>query len=82
MGNYRIIIDAVGGHGVDRTKKDGEIVNHYAEGLNTPDAKAKQMVDFLNHNGGGLISAKLIHWPGETGEVTDDLLTSIRTGNF
>lgn len=82
MGNFRIVIDAVGGHGVDRDKKDGEVVNHFAEGMQSPDAMAKQMVDFLKANGVTPDSAVLIHWPGENDEVVDDLLTGERKGNF
>lgn len=82
MGNFRIVIDAVGGHGVDREVKDGETVNHFAEGMQTPDALAKQMVNYLKANGIEPDSAKLIHWPEQTDEVTDDLLTGVRKGNF
>jgi len=82
MGNFRIVIDAVGGHGVDREVKDGEVVNHFAEGMQTPDALAKQMVNYLQANGIEPDSAKLVHWPGEESEVTDDLLTGVRKGNF
>lgn len=82
MGNFRIVIDAVGGHGVDRDVKHGEKVNHFSEGMQTPDALAKHFVQFLQANGIQPDSAKLIHWPGEEGEVVDDLLTGIREGNF
>lgn len=82
MGTFRIEIEAVGGHGVERDVKDGEVVNHFSEGMQTPDALAKHFVQFLESNGIHPDSAKLIHWPGQDGEVTDDLLTGIRTGNF
>ncbi len=82
MGNYRIVIDAVGGHGVDRSKKDGEVVNHYAEGRTTPDAIAKTLAHLASDLGLSINDAKLIHWPGEESEVTDNLLTGIRAGSF
>lgn len=82
MGNFRIVIDAVGGHGVDREIRDGEKVNHFSEGMQTPDAMAKMFVNFLKSNGIEPNSAKLIHWPGQEDEVIDDLLTGIRKGNF
>jgi hypothetical protein len=82
MGNFRIVINAVGGHGVDREVKEGEVVNHFAEGLQTPDAMAKLFVTFLQANGISPDSAELIHWPGEDSEVIDDLISSVRKGNF
>ena len=82
MGNFRIVINAVGGHGVDREVKEGEIVNHFTEGMTTPDAMAKHFVNYLQANGIQPDSAELIHWPGEESEVIDDLLTGVRKGNF
>ncbi len=82
MGNFKIEINAVGGHGQDRNKKDGEIVNFEAGGENTPDAIAKRFVDMLKGFGNSVQSATITHWPGEKGEVTDDLLSGKRTGNF
>ncbi len=83
MGNFRIVIDAVGGHGADRVAKDGEVVNFYKEGRNTPDALAKWLVDAFNWlNAGTVNSATFTHWPGEPGEVVDDLVSGKRSGNF
>ena len=83
MGSFRIEIQAVGGHGVDRTPKEGERVNFYKDGINTPDATAKQIVDMMTKLGYPIESAKLIHWPGDAGEVVDDLLSDTREkGNF
>ncbi len=71
MGNFRIVIDAVGGHGQDRGKKDGEVVDftkasdvHVDE--NTPEAIAKRCVDELKAKGTNVLSAKVYHWPGDT----------------
>ncbi len=83
MGNYRIIINGVGGHGVDREPKEGESVNFYKEGNTSPDAIAKQFVEILRFYNPTVDSAVLIHWPESEGEVTDDLLNSKRLkGNF
>jgi hypothetical protein len=83
MGTFKIEIIAVGGHGVDRGPKEGESINPYKEGSNTPDALAKSFVEMLKYSGTNVESAKLIHWPGETSEVTDDLLNGKREkGNF
>ncbi len=82
MGTFKIEITAVGGHGQDRGKKDGEKVNFYEGGRDQPDAIAKTLVETLRVFGSDVQQAKIIHWPGETGEVQDDLLTGIRKGNF
>lgn len=83
MGTFRIEIEAVGGHGVDREVKDGEIVNFYKDGRTTPDAVAKSFAEALKWVAGADVrSAKIIHWPGDKSEVTDDLMTGERRGNF
>lgn len=82
MGQFRIIITAVGGHGQDRSKKDGEVVNFFEGGHTSPDALAKMVTENLRAYGNNVEDAKIIHWPGSDTEVTDDLKTGIRTGNF
>jgi len=82
IGQFRIIITATGGHGVDRGKKDGEIVDFNADGEYTPDAIAKRLVNELKRFGATLKNASIVHWPETDGQVTDDLLTGIRKGNF
>lgn len=71
MGNFRIVIDAVGGHGQDRTKKNGEIVDFTKEGENyhsddTPEAITKRAVEELKAKGTNVLSAKVYHWPADT----------------
>lgn len=98
MGDFRIIIDAVGGHGQDREKKDGEKVNfgtYSAEGNNqSPEAIAEHFVKELQRNGVNVNSAKVVHWPSDNyggpekngrdpeKEIVDDLLTGIRKNSF
>lgn len=82
MGTFKIEIIAIGGHGVDRSKKNGEVVDFDAGGENTPDEIAKDFVNVLTANGVSIQSAKIVHWPGEPTEVSDDLVTGVRTGNF
>lgn len=82
MGNFTIEIKAVGGHGQDRSKKDGEVVNFYENGPQTPDAIAKTMVEVLKYSGSSVESATITHWPGGHGTVVDNLLTGKRSGNF
>jgi hypothetical protein len=78
---------SVGGHGQDRSKKNGEIVN-FKEGDSTdgiyksPDSIAKDFVDALIASGVMVEEASIIHWPGQPSEVHDNLLTGERTGNF
>lgn len=90
MGDFKIVIHAVGSHGVDREKKDGQVVDFHKEGPNTPDALAKEFVELLKSKGisfGQDGSATITHWPKEyynrekDGPV-DDLLTGTRKGNF
>lgn len=81
MGQYRIEITAVGGHGCQRELKDGQTV--YGCGhRGCPDCSARALVDELRRNGNTVESAKLTHWPGTTTEVQDDLLTKVRKGSF
>lgn len=79
MGNFRIIIEAVGGHGQDRNKKDGEQVD-FGEG--TPEAIAQKAVEELKAKGNNVERAYVHHWPGSGTDVIDNLLTNKRKGNF
>jgi hypothetical protein len=87
MGNFRITINAVGGHGVDRGKKNGEIVDFKAEDstdgkYQSPDSIAKDFVERLKASGSMVDDATIAHWPGQDCEVQDNLLTGERKGNF
>lgn len=90
MGDFRIIIDAVGGHGQDRGKKDGEIVNFNAHGESAPEAIAERFVKEMKDNGVNVTGAKVVHWPADNypdsreagAEIVDDLLTGVRKGSF
>jgi hypothetical protein len=84
MGNFRITINAVGGHGQDRNKKDGEIVDFdadRADGL-SPEAIVKKAVEELQQHGNSVTEATVHHWPGSGNDVVDNLLTGKRKGNF
>jgi len=83
MGTFLITIKAVGGHGQDRSKKDGEVVDFNEGGETTPDAVAKKFTDELKAlSGCSIESATITHWPATDSEVVDDLVTGIRKGNF
>lgn len=81
MGTFNISVTAVGGHGCQREKKDGEAV----EGCGLPgcpDCIARRFVGELQASGASVGDAKLTHWPGQPTEVQDDLLTKTRRGSF
>lgn len=82
MGNYRVIINAVGGHGQDRSKGNGETVDFGADNENSPEAIIARAVEELQAHGNTVSEATVHHWPGQSSEVVDNLLTGKRTGSF
>lgn len=87
MGNFRVVVQGVGPHGCDRGAGDGESIQHSGcRRMDCPDCLTREFVEKLMRAGlvkdyqGG--SARFIHWPGESGEVVDDLLNLTRQGNF
>ena len=81
MGQFRIEVTAVGGHGCQREIKDGGTVPGCGQ-PGCPDCAARQFVARLKAEGNNVEKAELIHWPGQKDEVKDDLLTGIRSGSF
>jgi hypothetical protein len=81
MGDFRIEVKAVGGHGCQREVKDGGDV-HGCGQMGCPDCIAREFVATLQRKGNSVNSATLTHWPGQAGEVVDDLLTKKRRGSF
>lgn len=79
MGNYRIVINAVGNHGQDREKGNGETVDF---GENSPEAILKRAVEEIKARGESVTEATIHHWPGSGYDVVDNLLTGKRTGSF
>jgi hypothetical protein len=79
MGDFRIVIDAVGGHGQDRENKSGSGINFGdpADDYPTPEALALKFVEELKAKGNSVQGAKVIHWPlealGHDGQYTDQL---------
>jgi hypothetical protein len=81
MGMFRLTVEAVGGHGCQREKGDGE----HAVGCERPgcpDCIAREFVRRLKRSGAMVSTATLVHWPNDPGEVRDDLLTGLRQGSF
>lgn len=73
MGNFKIEIEAVGGHGSDRTAKQGEPLS-IKDG---PDQQAVNFVERLMMDGCSIVSATLTHWP-DTTPIIDDLKNGVR----
>lgn len=91
MGDFRIKIEAVGGHGCGREAAPGETIVRC--GLpSCPDCQAVKFVEQLKATGAANVaSATLEHWPvpGAAGTTRtenpgpiDDLLTGVRSGTF
>lgn len=82
MGQFRIAITAVGGHGCQREKKHGETVGECGQPT-CPDCIARRAVAALKQVAGcNIEEAILTHWRGQLGEVNDNLLTGVRSGSF
>lgn len=70
MGDFRITVNAVGGHGCERETKDGGKV--YGCGrMNCPDCITAKYVAELARAGAMVKDAAIEHWPGTDGQVTD-----------
>lgn len=87
MGMHRIEITMVGGHGCDRTAKEGEPLAARCGRVDScPDCAAAELVGRLYQM--GLFSspgtgATFTHWPGTPEQVVDDMLTGKRqSGDF
>lgn len=88
MGQFRLEVQAVGNHGCERDKGDGE----HVVGCEKPgcvDCACRELVRRLKRSGAlfsdasGVDSyATITHWPGQQSEVKDDLLSGVRTGSF
>lgn len=81
MGTFRIEVQAVGGHGCQREVKDGGTV-YGCRRMGCPDCETREFVERLKLQGNTVDVAKLTHWPGQSSEVSDNLLTRIRSGSF
>lgn len=92
MGQFKLEIVAVGGHGCQREVKDGgDVIGCGRQGC--PDCEAAVLIsDFARKTGANIERATLTHWPGTTGEVVDEFrvppnphqsrVSRIRHGSF
>lgn len=90
MGDFRVVIEGAGGHGCQReVKSGGQVVGCGQE--TCPDCTARELVKKLqlySH----VTKAEFQHWPADhenykgkpdaMKQVTDNLLTGIRQGDF
>lgn len=92
MGDFRIVIEAVGGHGQDRDKKTGDVVDFSKGGPNCPEALALKFIEAMKEAGMTPNQAYIVHWPldnyggqlknNRSSQIVDDLLTGKRNGSF
>ncbi len=87
MGDFRVVVEALGGHGCQREKGTGETVIG-CDRPGCPDCMAREFVRRLKRSGATVKKAEIQHWPAdlpgytEAGQVTDDLVTGARIGEF
>lgn len=81
MGNFKIEIEAVGGHGTQRETLQGGTIDYSKAHENDVDRLAKDFVDGYKAHA-SVISAKIVHWP-DTTPIVDNLLSGMREhGDF
>lgn len=87
MGDFRVTVEAQGGHGCERGLGHGDVVLG-CDRPGCPDCLAREFVRRLKRSGTKVNTAVIQHWPADMrgytpeGEVRDDLLTGKRSGKF
>lgn len=81
MGDFRIEVNATGGHGCQRNLLSGSEVGVCSD-PNCPDCIARRFVEELKSRGVSVRDALLIHWPNSNPTIVDNLMTKKRTGSF
>lgn len=81
MGDFTVVVKAIGGHGCQRDKKDGSVVENCGF-AGCPDCAARDFVKRLMDQGQMVTEATLTHWPNTDVSVVDDLLSKKRSGSF
>jgi hypothetical protein len=76
VGNFKIEIEAVGGHGIQREVKQGETIDYAAADPKYPDAMAAAFVRDLARSN-NVLSARIVHWP-DSSPIVDNMLTGKR----
>ena len=70
IGEFRVVIEAIGDHGCQREVKDGSDVIGCGS-MRCPDCITAKYVADLERSGANVLSAKIQHWPGTPCEVVD-----------
>lgn len=81
MGDFRIEVNATGGHGCQRERLSGSTIEP-CNSPSCPDCIARKFVAELKASGNNVKDALLIHWPNGNPTIVDNLLTKVRTGSF
>ncbi len=81
MGQFRIEIVATGSHGCQRDKGDGDKITVCGD-ADCIDCITREFVEILRLKSYSVDSATFTHWPGQEGQVVDDLVTKTRHGAF
>ena len=70
MGDFRVTVTAVGGHGCERVVRDGGTV-YGCRQMDCPDCITARYVADMRRAGHIVNDAQIQHWPGEPSEVVD-----------
>lgn len=83
MGQFRIVISAIGNHGCERAARPGDKLHRRCGKLSCPDCFIYDFVQQLKMRGIVVGEATFTHWPGTKIEVVDDLVRNERqSGQF
>lgn len=86
MGTSVIVIRTVGNHGCQRDIKSGGVTQPTCGKPDCEkgciDAIAREAVERLRASGASIEHASIHHWPGQDGQVLDNLVTGKRLGSF
>lgn len=81
MGDFRIEVNATGGHGCQREKGNKSKIERCGDS-NCPDCLARTFVEMLKTRGVLVKDALLIHWPNSSPIIVDNLNDGTRYGDF
>lgn len=81
MGDFRIEVNATGGHGCQREKGNKSKIEPCGQ-PGCPDCIAREFVAKLKASGTMVRDALLIHWPNSGPVIVDNLNDGTRYGDF
>lgn len=71
VGAFKIQVDAIGNHGCQRERVDGDTV-YGCGSMNCPDCLTSEYIAKMRRAGVLMTSAVITHWPGQPTQVTDE----------